>query len=330
MNILVLGGTVFVGRHIVEAAIERGHKVTLFNRGRTNQELFPQAEKLVGDRDSDVESLKNRDWDVVIDATGYTPDAVERTAKLLQQQVKQYVFISTISVYENFRKKHVEEDAPLAKLKEDRAEVNSETYGPLKAKAEEKVKEYFKTNHLIIRPGIVVGPDDPTDRFTYWVMRFQRGGQVLIPGERSRPLQWIDVRDLAEWTVRMTESKENGTYNAAGFEQELTMEKFVETLKELNPNAQENWIQDEFLLEHNVQPFKDLPLWLPKSEDYPYGFILVENKRAREKGLTFRSVENTVEATREWFESQSERTMVKVGLEPGKEADLIQRFSNHS
>ncbi|KGP90123.1 epimerase [Pontibacillus chungwhensis BH030062] len=325
MRILILGGTVFVGRHLTEAALENGHEVTLFNRGRTNQDLFPDVEKLKGDRSDDLEALKDREWDVVIDASGYTPSQATAAAELLKDSVKRYIFISSISAYRDFHEKYVDETYPVGQLEDETTEeVNAQTYGPLKALAEKKLEEVMPGRVLNIRPGIIVGPHDPTDRFTYWVMRFGRGGEVLVPGKQNRPIQWIDARDLSKWIIQMAEQEETGTYNAVGYDEELTMKTFVDALIKQNPNAEDQWISDQCLLDNEAKPSSDLPLWIPVSEDHPHGFILASNKKAREKGLTFRKLEETIEDTRKWFEER-EDTDMRVGIEPDKEATIVRR-----
>ncbi|MYL55274.1 NAD-dependent epimerase/dehydratase family protein [Pontibacillus yanchengensis] len=327
MKILILGGTQFVGRHITEAALKKGHEVTLFNRGQTNQELFPNVEKLTGDRSSNLESLKGKEWDVVIDTSGYLPGVVAETASLLKDTVQQYIFISSVSAYDHFQEIYVDETHPVGKLEDESVqEINGETYGPLKALCEQTIENIMPNRTLNIRPGLVVGPHDPTDRFTYWVMRFARGGEVLVPGEENRPVQWIDVRDLAKWTIDMAEKRETGTFNAVGYEEEVTMKDFVNKLIQVSPEAEDKWVSDECLLENNVQRWTELPLWIPKSDEHPHGFFLVSNKKAREKGLTFRSITQTIEDTRKWFISRDNTDMKDgIGLEPSKEASLSQK-----
>lgn len=330
MRILILGGTVFVGRHLTEAALERGHDVTLFNRGKTNQDLFPDVEKLSGDRTNDLESLKGREWDVVIDTSGYIPGVVSKTASLLKDNVKRYIFISTISVYQDFKEKYVKEDHPVGKLEDETVEeVKGETYGPLKALCEKAIENIMPGRTLSIRPSLIVGPHDPTDRFTYWVDRFSRGGEVLVPGKKDRPLQWIDARDLSQWIIKMAEKEETGVYNATGYEKELTMGKFVQSLKELNADAEDLWVEDSSVLEAKIQPFTELPMWLPITEDYPHGYILVSNEKAMNKGLSFRSLQQTIEDTKEWHDNRKDKTL-KNGLDPDKEAKALKECKRNN
>lgn len=329
MKLLLLGGTQFVGRHLAQSAIQAGHDVTLFNRGKTNQDLFPGVEKRVGDRNGNLASLEEGEWDAVIDVSGYVPSQVEATANLLRGRVQHYIFISTVSVYEDFAHgPAVAGKTKLAELKEDSEVINGETYGPLKQKCEEVIKEVFGNRTLCIRPGLIVGPDDPTDRFTYWVERVARGGQVAAPGEPSRQIQWIDVRDLAEWIIRMMEKKESGTYNAAGLNEYPTMEQYLKTVKEVTASdAELVWINDEILVAHEASPFVEIPFWIPKNDSYPDGFLLADANAAIEKGLTFRTPEETIRDTYQW-QSARENHEWKAGLSVEKEAALLQEMEN--
>ena len=255
MKILVLGGTVFVGRHLVEAALARGHELALFNRGQHNPELFPQLERLRGDRDGDLEALKGRRWDVVIDTCGYVPHVVGQSAGLLADAVDNYVFISTISVYADIGQHGINEDSPLERPEMDMEEVTGKSYGPLKVGCEQVVSRAMQGRSLIIRPGLVVGPNDATDRFTYWPIRMARGGQVLAPAPESAPAQIIDVRDLAEWTIRLVEGKQTGILNVTGPEQPLTMGGMLEQCRAAaNSSADIHWLPADYLLGADVEP----------------------------------------------------------------------------
>ena len=233
MKLLILGGTKYLGRHLTESALERGHEVTLFNRGRENPDLFHgKVEKLVGDRDGDLAALKGRKWDAVIDTSGYFPRVVKDSARLLADTVDHYTFISTISVYEDFSQPGIEETAPVGKLEDETVEdIGAGAYGPLKALCEQAVEEVMPGRSLIVRPGLIVGPYDPTDRFTYWPSRIAKGGEVLAPGDGTSPVQFIDARDLAEWVLTMTERKQTGVFNATGPEERLEMKGFLETVR---------------------------------------------------------------------------------------------------
>src|SRR5215212_9342943 len=247
MRNLIIGGTRFLGRHLVESALDHRHEVTLFNRGKTNPDLFPHLETILGDREKDVDKLKNRIWDTVIDVAGYLPRVVRLSAEVLEANVSRYVFISSISVYENFKKIGIDESDPVGKLAEETVEeVTGETYGPLKALCEKAVQDLYRERALIIRPGLIVGPHDPTDRFTYWPVRMARGGEVLAPDRRDQPVQIIDVRDLAAFIVDLVERKITGVFNATGPEQPYRLEQFLINLCDvLNPSAQLRWVSTD-------------------------------------------------------------------------------------
>jgi 2'-hydroxyisoflavone reductase len=261
MKLLILGGTVFLGRHLVQAALARGHEVTLFNRGQHNPNLFPNVEKLRGDRDNNLSSLKDRTWDAVIDTSGYIPRLVQASAQLLKNNVNHYTFISSISAYQGLSLPNQDETASVGKLSDETIEeITTETYGPLKALCEEVIKTLFPSRALIIRPGLIVGSHDPTDRFTYWVHRVARGGEVLAPGRPERQIQIIDVRDLAEWTVKMAETQNIGIYNAIGPDYHLTMQHLLNLCKSVSgSDARFCWVDEELLEHHGVEPWTELP-----------------------------------------------------------------------
>ncbi|WP_166786744.1 NAD-dependent epimerase/dehydratase family protein [Jeotgalibacillus salarius] len=326
MKLLILGGTKFLGRHLAESAVNRGHEVTLFNRGQTNTSLFPDVEKLTGDRNGELSTLESGKWDAVLDVSGYTPSQVEKTAELLKDKVQHYAFISTISVYEDYKNgPAVEGVTKLAELKEETEEVNGASYGPLKQKCEEIIKDQYGDHSLIVRPGLIVGPHDPTDRFTYWVWRAQQGGKALAPGEPERKVQWIDVRDLSEWTISMIEKGESGTFNAAGGDPLPTMEKYLDTAKKVsNSDVTYEWVNDQVLTENEAGPFVEVPFWLPVSEDYPDGFILADASKAINKGLTFRPLEETISDTLLWLNERSGDEW-KAGLSKEREQELLNK-----
>ncbi|MCM3611803.1 NAD-dependent epimerase/dehydratase family protein [Planococcus sp. MERTA32b] len=241
MKILILGGTRFLGRFLTEKALQNGHEVTLFNRGQSAPELFPDVEKLIGDRNGSLEALKGHSWDAVIDPSGYLPWSVAESAELLAETAGHYTFISSASVYDQLDQPVIDENHSVGRLSAERieelkamepAKAIGENYGELKYLCEQEVERVFPGRSLIVRPGLIVGPYDVTDRFSYWVNRIAKGGEVLAPGRRDKRIQFIDVRDLAEWIIRMVESKASGTFNAAGPESELTMEEFLDTCKE--------------------------------------------------------------------------------------------------
>jgi 2'-hydroxyisoflavone reductase len=234
MKLLILGGTVFLGRHLTEAALAAGHDVTLFNRGQHNANLYPDLEKLRGDRDGGLDVLKGRTWDAVVDTCGYIPRLVRDSASLLSDAVDHYTFISTLSVYDDFRVRGLREEAAVGTLDDETVEAvtggSKGTYGPLKALCEQAAEAAMPGRVLCARPGLMVGPYDPTDRFTYWPVRVARGGQVLVPPTPQAPVQFIDARDLATWVMRMAEHNKTGVYNATGPAERLTFEGIVNLL----------------------------------------------------------------------------------------------------
>src|ERR1700731_3013008 len=274
LRILILGGTGFTGPCQVRYALSRGHKVTTFNRGKTHPgELPNEVEQLIGDRNGKLEALKGRQWDVVIDNPTTLPAWVRDAAQILKENVERYVFTSTISVYED-SKKGPDENAPLQKYdgpdpyKETIEAMKAggfKTYGPLKALSEKEAEKWFPGKALIIRPGLIVGPRDETDRFTYWPVRIDRGGEVLAPGDPNDPVQFIDGRDLAEWTIRMAENGETGIYNATGPAKPLGIGGMLEGIKEAEKsNASFTWVNEEFLTQQKVEPWSDMPVWTGK------------------------------------------------------------------
>jgi 2'-hydroxyisoflavone reductase len=326
MRLLVLGGTVFLGRHIVEAALARGYSVTLFNRGQHNADLYPQTEKLRGDRDGDLSALAGRRWDAVIDTCGYVPRIVRASAEMLADSVGSYVFISSLSVYRDFRKPNADESEPLGTLEDESVEeVNGDTYGPLKALCEQAAERAMPGRALNVRAGLIVGPFDPTDRFTYWVHRIAMGGDVLAPGEPDTPVQFIDARDLAEWSLNMIESGKAGTYNATGPEYPLTMGTFLQTcLSVCGSDASLNWVAEPFLLEQGAQPWIELPLWVPyETTDEYRGFSTTDCRRAIADGLRFRPMEETVRDTFAWHLSRPSDHVLRAGLKPERERELL-------
>lgn len=326
MKLLILGGTRFVGRHMTEAALGAGHEVTLFNRNRQGTDTG--VETLVGDRLHDVSALTGRTWDAVIDVSAYTPAAARRSAEVLQGAVPHYTFISTVSVYESFARPGLDEQAPVATLADDEAEaasepVSAEAYGPLKARCEWVVEKFFPGRALVIRPGLIVGPHDYTDRFTYWVRRVGAGGTVLAPGGPEQRVQFIDARDLARWTVRATERGLTGTFNATGPEGVLTMGTLLETCRRtLNPEAELEWVDNAFLLKHGLEA-GDLMPWHP-AEAMPgwNGFYALDIGKAVSQGLRFRPLEETVHDTFVWDEACGGEPL-KSGLSPEREAALL-------
>ncbi|MBI2812552.1 MAG: NAD-dependent epimerase/dehydratase family protein [Candidatus Melainabacteria bacterium] len=324
MKILVIGGTIFVGRHIVEAALKRGHEVTLFNRGRTDATLFSDVEKVIGDRSESLDSLDGRSWDVVIDTSGYLPRVVRKSCEALKSRCELYVFISTGSVYKDKSKPGITEDFDtLVPKNSDALEWSDETYGELKSGCEVVVQNAFADRALIIRPGVVVGPYDPTDRFTYWPVRVLSGGTVLSPGHAESPVQFIDARDLADFTISLCESKSRGVYNAIGPDYRLTMSKLLNDCKTAaGSNAHFAWVSDEELLKHNVEPWTELPFWIPENSETS-GMALRNNNKGIEAGLKFRPLLETITDTLAWWQSEKTGCDLKAGLSKEREEELL-------
>ncbi len=331
LRILILGGTGFTGPYQVRYALSRGHKVTTFNRGKTHPgELPNEVEQLIGDRNGKLEALKDRQWDVVIDNPTTLPAWVRDAAQILKGNVERYVFTSTISVYQD-SKKGPEENAPLQKYdgpdpyKETLEAMKAggyKTYGPLKALSEKEAEKWFPGKTLIIRPGLIVGPRDETDRFTYWPVRIDRGGEVLAPGKSNDPVQFVDARDLAEWTVRMAENRATGIYNATGPAKPLGIGGMLDGIKEtLKSNANFTWASEQFLTKQKVQAWSDMPVWAG-AED---GLTRASISRALAKGLTFRPLGDTARDTLAWFKSlpQDRQSHLKAGLTSEREVEVL-------
>ena len=327
VKILILGGTVFLGRHLVDAALARGHEVTLFNRGQHNPDLYPQVEKLRGDRNGNLDTLKGRRWDTVIDTSGYVPRIVRESAELLSGATNHYTFISTISVFADFSTPGLNEESPTGKLKDESVEeVSGETYGPLKALCEQAAAQAMPGRVLTIRPGLIVGPYDPTDRFTYWPHRVARGGEVLAPGNPQKQVQFIDARDLAEWNIRMIEAGKTGIYNATGPDHGLTMGKTLDECKAVSgSDANFTWVPEQFLLDRGVQPWMELPLWLPEDGDHA-GMNSVDCSKAFAAGLTFRPLAGTIRDTLAWDATRPADHEWRAGMKPEREAELLKEW----
>ena len=324
LKILVIGGTIFVGRHIVQAALNRGHEVTLFNRGNANSELFPNAEKLFGDRTSDMDALRGRTWDAVIDTCGYVPRIVQKSVEALISACNQYVYISSGSVYKDKSKKGISEnDEVLVPRDFDAEEMTGETYGELKAGCEMVVRQAFGENSLIIRPGLVVGPHDSTDRFTYWPVRIVAGGKVIAPGQPYRQVQFIDARDLAEFTILLIERKTDGVYNAIGPDCALTMSQLLAECKRVSAcNAEFIWMSDEELLSRGVGEWMDFPLWIREGGEES-GFLYRDNSKGISAGLKFRPLNETIIDTLQWWQKERLGSELKAGISREREAELL-------
>ena len=334
LRILILGGTGFTGPFQVKYALSRGHKVTVFNRGRTHPGILPkETEQLIGDRNGQLDALKGRQWDVVIDVPTTLPVWVRDAAQVLKGNVDRYIFVSTISVYADVNKAGSDETWALAKytgadaMKETPATLRSNMalYGPLKALSEAEAEKQFPGKALIVRPGLIVGPGDESDRFTYWPVRVERGGEVMAPGNPTDPVQFIDARDLAEWIIRMAEQGTTGVFNATGPKKKLGVGGMLDGIKKATKsNAQFTWVPADFLAEHKIRPWADMPVWVPP-RDGATGFAEISIKKALDKGLTFRTLADTTQATLAWFKQQTTERQAKLraGITAEREKEVL-------
>ncbi|MBK8799512.1 MAG: NAD-dependent epimerase/dehydratase family protein [Anaerolineales bacterium] len=323
MRLLIIGGTVFLGRHLAEQALQRGHAVTLFNRGQSNPALFPAAEHLTGDRAGDVSALAGRTWDAVIDTGGYHPREVRRTVQALKTQVGHYQFVSTLSVYADDAPAGATENSPVATLdgEVEAAVISSETYGPLKALCEQEVLQAMPAHGLVVRPGLIVGPYDRSDRFTYWPVRIQAGGDVLAPGDIDAPVQFIHAGDLAAWMLDCTEQGVTGVFNATGPDYALTLGEVFDACRVVAPSAARLvWVNEDFLLAHAVAPYTEMPLWVPSAY---VGFNRVDCSKAIAQGLCFRPLLDVISDTLEWHATRPAATTLRAGLSAAREAELL-------
>lgn len=326
LSILVLGGTGFIGPHMVKEALRRGHTVSLFNRGRSNLGLFPDLELLIGDRDNGLGALEGRRWDAVIDNSGYVPRHVRDSARLLSPVVSQYLFVSSISVYESFAIAN-DEDSPLATTPDETVEeVTGATYGPLKALCEKQAADEIGTDRLtVLRPTYICGPGDRTDRYTYWPVRTMRGGDMLWPGDAAHKTQIIDVRDLANFVVDCLERKIVGTYNTVTPAGSLSMGQLMEdcaavTAADMTPV----WVDSAFIEKHGAADGRALPIWSSPDGDAAK-VALVSGERAAAAGLVVRPNRETARDTVAWWNTlPPERTAaLKAGLSAEREQELL-------
>jgi 2'-hydroxyisoflavone reductase len=320
VELLILGGTVFLGRHLTHVALERGHTVTHFNRGKSNVDLFPEVATIHGDRDGGLDALvaDGRTWDAVIDTCGYVPRLVGDAARALRPCVKHYTFISSLSVYADFAAAN-DETSPLAALEDETVEaVTGETYGGLKAACERAADAEFEGGALHVRAGLIVGPDDPTDRFAYWPVRVARGGRVLAPGRREALVQFIDVRDLSGWILGAIDRRRTGPFNVTGPTSPLTMNAFLETCREVaKPDAELAWVDEAVLERHEVQPWSELPLWIPEVD------MADSITRAIDVGLETRPLSETVRDTLAWNATRPAEKTFQNTLKADKEAMIL-------
>jgi len=320
MRILVIGGTRFVGRHFVEAARKAGHEITLFHRGKTGSDVFPDLETIQGDRDQDLDKLRGQTWDAVLDTCAYIPRHVRALTEVIRHSAPHYVLISTISVYSDPVTAGAGEDSPLNTLTDPTTEqVTNEAYGGLKVLCETAAHDSGIPSITLVRPGMIVGPHDPTDRFTYWVERVARGGDMLVPGDLDRRTQFIDARDLAAWMVGLIEHTTTGTFNAVNPPHGITWRDWLDqTRAAFGVDAQYTVIPDQWLESHKVNG-GELPFWVPAPYD---GVFAMSNARAVETGLHARSVAEIVRDTLEWSRSRVDHTL-KAGLTAERESELL-------
>ena len=331
LRMLILGGTGFTGPAQVEYAVARGHQVTVFNRGRTNPGILRQmkVEELTGDRNGDMSALRGRQWDVVIDNPTMLPRWVRTVGEILKANTQHYIFISTISVYADTSRRGMDETTPLAVLR-DPASESPQEYGALKAASEAEAERQFPGKTTIIRPGLIVGPGDNSDRFTYWPVRIDQGGEVLAPGDGTDPVQIIDARDIAEWTIRMAEQKAFGIYNATGPAAELSMAEMLYGIRAItSAPVKFTWVDADFLASQNVRGWSNMPVWVPPRPESA-GFSAVSIARALEKGLTFRPLAVTARDTLEWHKQRPEAARTRQqtapnapGLRPDREQAVL-------
>jgi 2'-hydroxyisoflavone reductase len=322
MNVLVLGGTRFLGRHLVEILVAAGHRVTTFNRGVSSPDLFAAVERLHGDRDGGLDALRARRWDVAFDTCGYLPRVVRQSVQRLGEAVGRYVFVSSISVYADFSRPGLDEDAATATLPDPHSEDIAAHYGALKAACEEVVVQGFGRRALIVRPGLIVGPYDPTGRFTYWPLRIARGGEVLAPGDPAAPTQYIDVRDLAAWMVALAQRGVGGVFNATGPARPLSLGDLLQSCVDTaGASARLEWVDAAFLRRNAVAEWTELPLWVPQDMA---GLTQVAITRALGAGLSLRPVAHTVRDTLQWArDAGGARPPVTAGLDAAREAHLL-------
>jgi 2'-hydroxyisoflavone reductase len=326
MKLLVLGGTRFLGRHLVEQALGSGHEVTVLHRGISGPALFPQARHLIADRNADLSVLQQGRWDVAIDTNAYVPRHVRSVAAVLADRVGIYQLVSSVSVYANFAQGGQDENGALQTLADPLTEtITGDSYGGLKALCEAAAQDAFGGRCLIVRPGLIVGPFDPTGRFTWWVQRLARGteaGPVLAPGEPTAAVQFIDARDCAAWMLVQAERGSQGTFNLTGPEDPLSMDAFLQTTqKTLRNRAGLQWLPEAFLLEQGVKPWTDLPLWLAAADA---GLHQTSIRRALASGLQCRALKQTVADTAAW--ATNEAAKPGIGLTPEREAALLKAW----
>jgi 2'-hydroxyisoflavone reductase len=327
VKVLVIGGTKFVGRAIIDSFLRNGHEITMFNRGKTNPNLYKsKVTQIKGDREKDLEKLGDKSWDVVIDTCGYVPRIVKLSVDYLKDKVKNYVFISSVSAYSSKNKKNVDERAELATLEDETVEeITGESYGGLKVLCENEVFDVFKDRTTILRPGLIVGPHDPTNRFSYWPIRIRKGGEILAPGDGKFNVQVIDVRDLAEFCLHLAEKDNSGIFNLTGHN--VTMREFLDICVSATSSEMKiHWIDEKWLLEQKVEEWMELPLWI---SDENYEFLSEINfDKAVNSGLKFRTIEATIIDLLQWYdEIDGDSKEWPAGMKPEREKELLKMKS---
>ena len=339
MKILILGGTRFLGKAFVNEGLKRNHEITLFNRGN-HKDVFPEVEQLIGDRDGDVSLLENRTWDAVIDTCGLTPHHIKKMAQVLGRYIDHYTYISSISVYKDWIPHGITEDYHLqSNLQDDTLKDIEEGkispyehYGALKVLCENEAEKHWPGQVLNVRAGQLVGPFDYTDRLPYWIQRIELGGKILVPGRPNRPIQLIDIEDIASWVFDMAENKNGGTFNVTGPNYELTMKELLDSCKKVtNSDAEIVWVEEEFLLENKVAPWTEMPLWIPENFPIPgehepwQGTFSINIEKAVNAGLSFRPLDNTIEDVYQWLKDRQD-TELKAGLSQEREQSLLETY----
>lgn len=301
MDVLLLGGTGFLGPHLAAAALERGHRVTLFHRQPST--LVPGAEHVLGDRSAGFGALAGRRWDAVVDIWANDPAVVESAVRQLAPSSQAYAFVSSISVFAD-ESRPGNNEASEVRGAPDPAKSDGENYGARKAESERRVMDATDGGALVVRPGLIAGPGDPTDRFTYWPVRLARGGTVLAPGDGRNPAQLIDVRDLAGWLVTMLEARAGGTYCATGPAEPMTLGEMIGRVGDgVGADAELRWVPEDFLIANGVAPWTELPVWIPEGDESS-GMLATDCSRAIAAGLTFRPIEDTSRDTLAWHRTR--------------------------
>jgi len=333
LSILILGGTAFTGPHQIKYAIDRGHKVSIFTRGKTkptlNKDYFNKVEHLIGDRDNDLSAIKGKKWDAVIDNSATYPRWVKQSTDILKDNVSTYLFTSSLSVHADFSVKGITENHPLATIDDPTIEDMS-AYGPLKALSEKVALKAFKDRAIIVRPHLIVGPGDRTDRWTYWPVRINRGGEVLAPGDPSQPAQYIDARDLSEFDIHLIENNLYGTYTAVGPLGSLTMIEMLHGIKAVVSNKVSfEWVDQKFILDNNIKPWTEMTAWMPSGGEFD-GFCSFENSNAVKAGIKYRPLAVTARDTLEWWQTLPDKRTrePKAGLSITKEIKVLKKWKS--